>query len=785
MSDHLSHHKNGLNGHSTNNYLGNHNNDQEIEINVFRIVNILLQSKWTLITFVILGIVASIVLALLQTPIYSTSGTLFISESKNRYSYAGSDLSNLLTTTYGIGVGSTIANELQILRSRTLSEDLADSIIHKRYDENGNKFPILWLDYPTDSTDISKDWIASKIRRAMIAEQISRDTDLVRITYESYSPAEATYLTNLTMNTYSRISTQQNRTMASSALRFLSDERSNFEANLRLSEDSLESFMDRTQLLDVDEQTKKIINNIANFESQKMELEVQKVAVQSIISTLEEQLNVIKPELSDLFSASIPSLVERYQFEISELKTEKFLLLSNNPDLRSDPDNEIISQIDRKVKELEDEIGSLTEQIVNSNSEVFLTFLARDNIGIGQRILDISNRLLNERVRFSQITNEIAALESNLLTLNLSIEELPKEMIQLARIRRDVKINSDLYMLVSNQYAEMSLWERTQFGMGRPLDYAIEPNNPIRPKETIWVIIGLMLGTIAGIGFVLLKEALNDKINSTESLKSYKYPFLGAIPDFKILDGVIPQERTQIDERSVSNQLITFLDHISPLSEAYRRLRINVVYANPDKHYNVIMVTSANKGEGKSTVAANLAVTFSEAEKSVLIIDLDLRRPTQHKVFGENREPGLTDTLFETVSLSKILNSTVAPNVDLMTVGKKTPEPATVLDSKRLKQLIDKLKDRYDHIILDTAPYGIISDSASLLRLVDGLIVVSRFNTTTKQELEFTLDGLNHLQADVLGLVLNAFDPEKSTDYYTNYSYYKRTYYSDYYKEEA
>jgi capsular exopolysaccharide synthesis family protein len=195
------------------------------------------------------------------------------------------------------------------------------------------------------------------------------------------------------------------------------------------------------------------------------------------------------------------------------------------------------------------------------------------------------------------------------------------------------------------------------------------------------------------------------------------------------------------------------------------------------------MVTSANKGEGKSTVASNLAITFSESEKSVLIIDLDLRRPTQHKVFGENREPGLTDSLFEIVKLSEIINSTIAPNVDLLTVGKKTPEPANVLDSKRLKQLIDRLKDKYDHIILDTAPYGIISDSASLLRLVDGLIVVSRFNTTTKRELTFTLDGLHHLKADVLGLVLNAFNPEKSTDYYTNYAYYKRTYYSDYYKE--
>ena len=208
-------------------------------------------------------------------------------------------------------------------------------------------------------------------------------------------------------------------------------------------------------------------------------------------------------------------------------------------------------------------------------------------------------------------------------------------------------------------------------------------------------------------------------------------------------------------------------------------MRINVVYANPDKEYKILMVSSATKGEGKSTVAANLAVTFTGSEKKVLIIDLDLRRPTQHKIFGENKEPGLSDALFDTTKDVRL--STVAPNVDLITVGHKTPEPASVLDSKRLKQLIDKYRTEYDHIILDTAPYGIISDSASLLRLIDGLIVVSRFNVTTKRELKFTLEGLQHLNADVLGIVLNAFDPKKSTDYYTNYNYYKRTY-SEYYK---
>ncbi|HBQ58087.1 MAG TPA: hypothetical protein DD671_00240 [Balneolaceae bacterium] len=329
----------------------------------------------------------------------------------------------------------------------------------------------------------------------------------------------------------------------------------------------------------------------------------------------------------------------------------------------------------------------------------------------------------------------------------------------------------------------MNLWERTQFGMGRPLDYAVVPNNPIKPQKKLWVLIGFLLGGILGVGFIFIKEALDDTIKSSDALRSYKVPFLGNIPDYNIIDSFDPGQKQYVQGKPVSNQLLTFLDHISPISEAYRRLRINTIYANPDKDYKVLMVTSSTKGEGKSTIAANLAVTFAEAEKSVLIIDLDLRRPTMHKIFGENKEPGIVEMLFDTAGFDSTINPTIAPNVDLLTVGKKTPEPASVLDSRRLKDVIDKLKDKYDHIILDTAPYGIISDSASLLRLTDGIIVVSRFATTTHKELEFTLNGLKQLNAEIVGLVLNAFDPKKSSDYYTNYYYYKRAY-SDYYEED-
>jgi len=774
---------NSQNGYNSNqsNFSDHHQSNVDDEIDLFKIVNLLLLNKWSLIGITGIFSIISIFYSLNQTPIYESTGTLIVSESKNRYSYAGAGIENLLTTTYGIGVGSTIANELQIMRSRKLSIEVAPRIISQEFDEYGRKFPILWRSYPDDSTTVHIDTVAMRFRGSALFEKRDNDADIVSISFTSPLPTEASAIVNMTMDAYSSLSTSQNRVMAVSALDFLRTERTKLENDLASTEDSLQKFMDRTMLIAVDPQTSELITAIAKLEVDRQSLEVALVAVNSGVNQYQNQLNEIKPGLAEQYSDAIGPVIDRYQFALAELETNKLLYLTKNPNISQD--NPDIFRINNEIEQVKEQIKDRTNNLLSSGSDLYLSFLGSGELAITQRISEITQKLIDLKVQQEQLKTQGVVINRRYNELNNRFEDLPTEMIQLARLKRDVRVNEEMYLQVSSQFSEMSLWEKTQFGLGRPLDYAIPADIPIKPQKKLIVLIATFFGGIFAVGFIFIRDMLNDKVNSTDSLSEYKLPILGTIPDFSILDGLNPNERQVIDDRSVSNQLITFLDHISPISEAYRRLRINVIYANPDKAYKVIMVTSATKGEGKSTVAANLAVTFSEAEKTVLIIDLDLRRPTQHKIFGENREPGLTDSLFEAIKISDITNATIAPNVDLITVGKKTPEPAIFLDSKRLKQLIDKLGERYDHVILDTAPYGIISDSASLLRLVDGIVVVSRFNVTTKRELSFTLEGLQHLNADVLGFVLNAFDPKKSTDYYTNYSYYKRTY-SDYYQED-
>ncbi|MEO9885119.1 MAG: GNVR domain-containing protein, partial [Balneola sp.] len=582
------------NGHSQNGYNSNQDSSEpfdEQEIDLLKIFNILLLNKWKIIVIVFLFSVTAAIYALMQTPIYESKGTIIISESKNRYSYAGAGIENLLTSTYGIGVGSTIANELQIMRSRKLSMDLADRIVQLQYDDEGRKFPILWRAYPDDSSTVAQDTIAMRYRGLIKFEKTDPSADIVQISFTSPLPTEAATIINLTMDTYSALSTDQNRTMAVSALDFLRTEREKLESELISTEDSLQSFMNRTKIVSVDSQADNIINSIANLEVEKQKLEVGLVVVKSGIEQYENQLNEVKPGLADQYSEAIGPVIERYQFALAELETNKLLYLTKNPDI-SESNPELV-RIENEIAKVKQQIKERTNNLLASGSDLYLSFISSGEGALTQRISEISQMLIELKVEQTQLLTQKEVISDRYIEVNNRFEELPDEIIQLARLKRNVRINEEMYLQVSAQFSEMSLWEKTQFGLGRPLDYAIPSKKPIKPKKKIIVIIGFLLGGIVAVGFVLVMEMVNDTITSTDTLKEFNKPVLGAIPDFSVIGELDSNERQYIGDKSVSNQLITLFDHISPISEAYRRLRINVVYANPDKDYKILMVSSA------------------------------------------------------------------------------------------------------------------------------------------------------------------------------------------------
>jgi capsular exopolysaccharide synthesis family protein len=753
------------------------------EIDLKKLLSILFRHKWKVFAVTLFGLTTAWVYADIQQAVYESKGTLIITESQHR-SLGSGDMNDMLASTYGVGLGGRIANELQVLRSRQLSMVLADKVIEEDLMEDGRRFPLIWNEFPNDSTVAYRETVAKRIRDNLYFDRMEQEADVVKISFRSYSPVEARWIVNQVIDSYSEVSTEQNRMAASAAVQFLEKERIEIEGRLSEAQNKLRNFMSNTGLVQIDSQTNLVIDRMSELESRRQELQTRLVSVNVAMEAYEQQLNQIMPGLAERYAESVAPTLDRYQFRLAELETERLLYITRNPALRNNPQLEPeLQNINEQISMLKNEINSLASKLIGENGDLFLSFLSSSDGNFAVKITDLRNRLIELQVEHAQMMAQLQAIEERLAVENQFFDNLPDNMVEFASHRRDVQINENLFETISKQYAEMALWEQTQFGLGRPLDYGDEPTSPVEPNIPIYMIIGLMTGFIFGAGFVVVLENNNYRIDGVEKLQKGGYPVLSVIPDQlpyvkKYFKG---KSKVIFNKKLISSHWLTKLQVQSPISEAYRRLHTNIIYSHPDEHLKILLVTSCSKGEGKTTIATNLATVLAESGKKVLLLDLDLRRPTIHTVTGEKCEPGLMEVLLDGFQISDVIRDTGTYGMNVLTTGKKVPNPNEVMQSNGLINLIYILRDYYDHIVIDTAPIGIITDAVPIICMADGVVMAVRFGVTRKQELHQTLDRLARIRANVLGTVLAYYKHKSSSDYYySNLQFYYN--YEDYEK---
>ena len=220
------------------------------------------------------------------------------------------------------------------------------------------------------------------------------------------------------------------------------------------------------------------------------------------------------------------------------------------------------------------------------------------------------------------------------------------------------------------------------------------------------------------------------------------------------------------------NNILSYKVPKSVIAEQYRNIRTSIQYSNLDKKLKTILVTSSTKNEGKPITTTNLAVNFAAIDKKkVLIIDCDLRNPSIHKEFGITNVGGLTDLLIEKNNIENYIKTTEIDNLHVLTAGVIPPNPSEILASKLMKDLLNDLKQIYDYIFIDTPPIGIVMDAGTLANKVDASILVVKSNGVEFKQLEETKRKLDAVNANIIGVVLNAYKSEKDNNYY--YAYYE------------
>ncbi len=215
--------------------------------------------------------------------------------------------------------------------------------------------------------------------------------------------------------------------------------------------------------------------------------------------------------------------------------------------------------------------------------------------------------------------------------------------------------------------------------------------------------------------------------------------------------------------------LITEKNPKSPISEGYRMLRTNIEYSSIDQSMQVIMVTSSKPSEGKSTTCANMAVAFAQSNKRVLLIDADLRKPTQHRIFGTSNRFGLTTVLFQQKELRDVIQHTNTDNLSLISSGPTPPNPSELLSSKRMAGLLETIKGMYDIIIIDTPPILFVTDAQIVAAQSDGVVLVIDSGKVKKEVALKSKASLDHVKARLIGVVLNNVSRKKSDSYYYYY----------------
>ncbi|MEO5580593.1 MAG: polysaccharide biosynthesis tyrosine autokinase [Gemmatimonadaceae bacterium] len=330
------------------------------------------------------------------------------------------------------------------------------------------------------------------------------------------------------------------------------------------------------------------------------------------------------------------------------------------------------------------------------------------------------------------------------------------------------------------QKAKMA--EAVEAGQVEIVELVESPGYRIANGSSRRLTLGLVVGLILGIGATVLLDTLNDSIRRRSDIERLlKIPGLAVIPKLSVKNGsgnralrYLPRRSRKSDETlhgDVHSELVTVTDVRSAGSEAYRTLRTNLMFSQAVQALRSLVITSASPGEGKTTTAANLAVSFAQQGMRILLVDCDLRRARLHKVFGVPKEPGLTELVLGFHDEEAVTRPTSVTGLYVMASGKLPPNPAELLGSAAMRRTITALTEAYDLVVIDTPPLLAASDAAILATLADGVILVLRAGVTERAAAQQSTQQLNAVGARVVGAVLN--DPEAQVPRYGAYYRYE------------
>jgi tyrosine-protein kinase Etk/Wzc len=591
---------------------------------------------------------------------------------------------------------------------------------------------------------------------ASLDAQARKNTDVIDVSYSTTSPVIAREVVNTAVTAFQRTNAYNTQQQSRRRREFVQEQLEETDSILAAAQQALSSFASSKQVYGSEQKIAAEQTGLMDLEMRRGELNADRTMYRSLLTQLQQE---DRGPLSERLNALVSS-----------------------PGIAANP---VVQQLFTQLVTYEAKRDSLTTGIwrsADSNPDVQR---------VTQLVATTQQRLVGAvKSQMDALDARIAALDE-LKTRNAeALQALPATQASEARLRQRVEATRKVADQLREEYQKARIAEAVEAGQVEIIDMAPIPARPIGRGPLFKLALGLIVGLMLGSGAAFLKENLNTSIRRRDELEA-----ILRVPGLAIIPQILPQNGAgRLGLRNIrlplpglgngknghrngnGTALVSATNVRSTGAEAFRTLRTSLIFSQAVQSLRTIVITSPSPQDGKTTTAANLAVTFAQQGMRVALVDCDLRRARLHSVFNVPREPGLTQVMMEQATIDEVIHPAMVDGLSFVPAGALPPNPSELLGGPRMKAVLEALVARFDVILLDTPPVHVAADSMILGRSADGVLLVVRAGSTQRDSAQDAIQRLTNVGARVVGAVLN--DPDHKVPQYGGYYYY------DYYGAE-
>jgi len=597
------------------------------------------------------------------------------------------------------------------------------------------------------------------LRKVLKVSRPNVNAQIVAVAYSDNDPRLAAAVPNAVTGEFIRYKSGTSKLELRSTVSFLRDQVASYEGSLQEAENRLRGFRESSDVISPEKQASEQVTRLSELQARRDQLLAEHSSLQRLLAQVGKAQTRQDGPSPYRQLAAFPTFLA----------------------------NRAVQDLLQSLTVLENERATLLVRRTRENVDVQ---------GLDSRIHELELQLYQMAANYREsLANEIASLDANLARFTGQMREIPAQEVQYARLLREQKLLEEIYTLLQTRLKEAEIAQAIDDDDVRLLDAALVPTRPISPRPVRNGVFALVLGLVAGLGVAFGRQVMDTKVRTKEDVSGTTggLPVLGIIPRIgsrqfatdggkKVAavngngKGGIRKLIPITPQVLLEDRLVTWRDPLNPVSEAYRALRTNLTFASMESPPQVIVVTSAMPGDGKTTSASNLAITLAQQGNRVLLVDADLRRGILHEVFGLRQSPGFAHVLMGRATLKDAVQEVAVGDsgapLHFLGSGVFPPNPAEMLGSERMKDLVTILRDEYETIVFDMPPLNLVTDAAVAGTLADTTLLVTRSGTTEKGALHHAASQLRQVRARVGGVVLNDFNVAEAEYYGGSYGRY-------------